>query len=149
MTWFFWLVQAVDWVQGCPSELNFHIWNANSQSFAWAKSEARMAAHGGKFCTSVPVLYTTLIFSFTLVRLRKHSQTWKKCSDEILLGQFYINKHLKVFITAVWPNKCAKLSKGGKLTVKSGRAFSNFLKSLFRTVLSGFSLVWYFIFVKT
>ena len=31
------------------SELNFHIWNANSQSFARAKSEAKMAAHGENF----------------------------------------------------------------------------------------------------
>ena len=66
----------------------------------------------------------------------------------MLLDQFHVNEHLKVFITAVCPKKCAKLSEGGKLTVKSGRAFSNFLKSLFRTVLSGFSLVLYFIFVK-
>ena len=50
------------------SELDFHIWDANSQSFAWAKSKTKMAAHGGKFCTSVPVLYATLI-SFCLVRL--------------------------------------------------------------------------------
>ena len=46
------------------SELNFHIWNANSQSFARAKSEAKMAAHGGKFWTSVSdfsVLYVSSI----------------------------------------------------------------------------------------
>ena len=98
-------------------------------------------------CTSVPVLYTTIIFSFTLVRLQKQSQPWKK-SDEILQDQFHINDHLKVFTTAVCPKKRAKFSKGGKLKVKTGRPFSNFLKSLFRTVLSGFSLVWYLIFVK-
>ena len=40
----------------------------------------------------------------------------KKCSDDILLDQFYINGYFKVFIIAVWPKKCAKLSKGGKLT---------------------------------
>ena len=34
---------------GGISELNFHIWNANSQSFAWAKSEAKMAAHVENF----------------------------------------------------------------------------------------------------
>ena len=31
------------------SKLNFHIWNANSQSFVWAKSEAKMAAHEENF----------------------------------------------------------------------------------------------------
>ena len=55
-------------------ELSFHIWNANSQSFARTKSEAKMAAHTENFgrqfqsfsrtCTLVPVLYTTLIFRF-------------------------------------------------------------------------------------
>ena len=34
-------------------------------------------------CTSVPVIYTTIIFSFCLIRLRKHSQLWRKCTDEI------------------------------------------------------------------
>ena len=72
----------------------------------------------------------------------------KKCSDEMLLYQFYINGHLKVFIIAVWPKKCAKLSKGVKLTVKTGGAVSSFLKSFSQIVLSGFSLVWLFIFVK-
>ena len=66
----------------------------------------------------------------------------KKCSDLILLYQFYTDGYLKVFIIAVWPKKCAILSKGGKRTVKSGRAFSSFLKSFFQIVLSGFSLVW-------
>ena len=89
--------------------------------------------YGGKFCVSVSVLFavfygSSIILSFTLVRLLKQSQPWKKCSDEILLDQFYINDHLKVFITAVCPKKGAKLSKGGELTVKSGIAFSNFLK---------------------
>ena len=69
-------------------------------------------------CTSVPVLCTTLIFSFCLVRLRKHSQPWKKCLDEILLHQFYIIVHSKGFIIAVWPKKCTKLSEDGKLMVK-------------------------------
>ena len=35
-------------------------WNANSQLFARAKSEARMAAHGSKFCTSVSVIFAVL-----------------------------------------------------------------------------------------
>ena len=37
------------------SKLDVRIWNADSQSFGWAKSEAKTAAHGLKFCTSVPV----------------------------------------------------------------------------------------------
>ena len=67
---------------------------------------------------SVPVLYTTLIFSFCLVRLRKHSQPWKKCSGEILLNQFYTIEHVKGLKVAVSPKKSAKLSKDGKVTVK-------------------------------
>ena len=80
-------------------------------------------------CTSIPILCTTLVFNFCLVRLQKHSQWWKMCSYEILVGQFYIVEHLKGFFVAVWPKKCAELSKGGKLTVTRGRAFSSsFLK---------------------
>ena len=79
-------------------------------------------------CTSVPVLYTTLIFIFCLVRIRKHSQPWKKFSDEILRNRFYIFEYLKGFIIAGWPKKCIKLSKDGKLTVKGGRAFGSVLK---------------------
>ena len=115
-------------LKSSDSELNFHIWNVNFQSFARAKSEAKMAAQGVKFCTSFPVPCSTLIFSFCLVQLPKHSQPWKKCSDEILLDQYYINEYLKVFIIAVWPKMFAKLSEGGKLTVKSGRTFTSFLK---------------------
>ena len=113
---------------GTASELNFYIWNANSQSFARAKSEGKMAAHGGKFWTSVSVLCTTIIFSFCLVWLRKHSQPWKKCSDEILLDQFYIIEYLKGFVIAVWPKKCTKLSEDGKLTVNKGLALTSFFK---------------------
>ena len=50
------------------SELNLHIWNANSQSFARAKSEAKMAAHGGKFWTSVSVLFAVLYVSSSPLR---------------------------------------------------------------------------------
>ena len=49
------------------SELNFHILNANSQSFARAKSETKMAAHGGKFCTSISVLFVVLYVSSSLL----------------------------------------------------------------------------------
>ena len=42
------------------NELNLHIWNANSQSFAPVKSEAKMIAHGEKFCMSVSVLFGVL-----------------------------------------------------------------------------------------
>ena len=43
-----------------PSEFNFHIWNANSQSFARVKNETKMATHGGQFWTSVSVLFAVL-----------------------------------------------------------------------------------------
>ena len=78
----------------------------------------RQFQSSSRSCTLVPVLCTTLIFSFCLVRLRKHSQPWKKCLDEILLDQFYIIEYLKGFIIAVWPKKCTKLSEDGKLTLK-------------------------------
>ena len=55
----------------------------------------RQFQSSSRSCTSVPVLCTTLIFSFCLVRLRKHSQPWKRCSDEILQHQFYIIECLK------------------------------------------------------
>ena len=78
--------------------------------------------------TPVPVLYTTLTFSFCLVRLRKPSQPWKRVQYEILLDQFYIIEYSKGFKNAVWPGRCAKLSKHGKLTVKRGRALGSYLK---------------------
>ena len=46
-----------------PSELDFHIGNANSQLFARGKTEAKMAARGGKFCTSISVLIAVLYVS--------------------------------------------------------------------------------------
>ena len=47
---------------GQLNELNFQSWNAN-----WpVKSEAKMAAHGGQFWTSVPIPYAGLYFSFSL-----------------------------------------------------------------------------------
>ena len=52
------------WIPGCTSELNFHIWSAN-----WPmKREAKLAAHGGQFCTSVLVPYAVLYVSFSLPR---------------------------------------------------------------------------------
>ena len=45
-------------------------------------------------------------------------------SDEILLDHFYIVEYLKGFIIPVWPKKCFKLSKDGKLMVKRGHALS-------------------------
>ena len=43
-------------------ELDFHIWNAN-----WPmKCEAKMAAHGRQFCTSILVPYAVLYVSFSL-----------------------------------------------------------------------------------
>ena len=87
----------------------------------WPPTEGnfgRQFQSSSRSCTLVPVLYTTLVLSFCLVRLRKHSQPWKKCLDEILLDQFYIIEYLKRFIIAVWPKKCTKLSENGKITVK-------------------------------
>ena len=49
------------------SELDFDIWNANSRSFARTKSEAKMASHGGKFWTSVSVLFAILYVSSSLL----------------------------------------------------------------------------------
>ena len=67
---------------GCKwtSELDFHIWNAN-----WPmKCEAKMAAHGGQFCTSVPVPYAGLYVSFSLPRDFLHFlkiSLWKYTQD--------------------------------------------------------------------
>ena len=47
-----------------PSEFNFHIWDANHP----VKSEAKMAAHGGQFWTSVSVPCSGLYVSFSLLR---------------------------------------------------------------------------------
>ena len=47
---------------GTASELDFHIWNAN-----WPmKCEAKMAAYGGQFCTSISVPFAGLYVSFSL-----------------------------------------------------------------------------------
>ena len=58
------------------SGLNFHIWNAN-----WPmKTEAKMAANGGQFRTSVSVPYAGLYVSFSLPRDFLHFLTsflWK------------------------------------------------------------------------
>ena len=48
---------------GTTSELYFLIWNVNSQSFARAKSEAKMAANGDQFLTSVAVFLAVLYLS--------------------------------------------------------------------------------------
>ena len=45
-------------------------------------------------CTSVPLLYTTLIFSFYLVRLRKHLPPWKKVLTQNVIGPVL---HIQVF----------------------------------------------------
>ena len=94
-----------------------------------------MAAHGGKFWTSVSVLFAVLYVSSSLLRdfnrhfnLRKHSQPWKKRTDKLLLDQFYIFECSKEFIIAVWPKNYPKLFKDGKLTVTKGRALNTFLE---------------------
>ena len=78
----------------------------------------RQFQSSSRSCTSVPVLCTTLIFSFCLVRLRKHSQPWKKSTDKVLRDQFYTFECLKGFVIAVWPKNCPKFSKDGILTGK-------------------------------
>ena len=98
-----------------------------SNHLLWQNVKPRCLPMEGNFL-SVPVLYMTLIFSFCLVQLQKHSQPWKKYSDKILLDQFYISEYLKRFIMAMWPKKCAKLSKDGKFTVKRGCALDGLLK---------------------
>ena len=110
-----------------------------------------MAAHGGKFCTSVSVLFAVLYVSssqlhdFNLQYMfgsaSKTYTTMEKCTEEILVELFYIIEYLKGLIIAVWPKKCAKLSKDGELTVKRGRAFISFL-NFFEAVLSDISIVW-------
>ena len=78
----------------------------------------RQFQSSSRSCTSIPVLCTTLICSFCLVRLRKHSRQWKNCTNEILLDQFYIFEYSKGSIIALWLKNCPKLSKDDKLTVK-------------------------------
>ena len=78
-----------------------------------------------RYCTSVPVFYTTSILRFCLARLRKHPQPWNKMLRRNITESIL---HKRVFIMAMWPKICAKLSKVAKLTVESGRAFNSFLK---------------------
>ena len=90
-----------------------------------------MAAHGGKFWTSVSVLFAVLYVISSILRnfnlqFLFGSQPWKKCTDELLLDQFYIIECLKGFVIAVWPKNCRELSKDGKLTVTKGLAISAF-----------------------
>ena len=57
------VVEAVE-TSVATSELDFYIWNAN-----WPmKCEAKMAAYGGQFCTSVLVSYTVMYVKFSLSR---------------------------------------------------------------------------------
>ena len=82
-----------------------------------------MAAHGGKLCTSVPVLYTTSTLVFVWFGFKNIPNSGKsvQSSDEILLDQFYIIEYLKGFIIAVWPKKCAKLSEDGNKNYENVR----------------------------
>ena len=52
----------------------------------------------------------------------------KKCSDGLLLEQFYVIEYLKGFKIVLWSKKRAKLFHDDKLTVKGGRGFSSFLQ---------------------
>ena len=88
----------------------------------------RQFQSSSRSCTSVPVLYMTSVIGFYWVRLQNIPNHRKSVQDEILLDQFCIIKYLKEFKNALWPKKCAKLSKHGKVTVKRGRALGSFLK---------------------
>ena len=108
----------------CPLNSVYGDWKANSPSLAGEKVKLRWPLLKGDTvghcqfptwsCTSVPVLYTAFYSSFSLVRLRKHSQFRKKCSEEIIMDEFCPIEHLKGFTSALWPNKFAKLSKDDK-----------------------------------
>ena len=75
-----------------------------SSHLTWQKVKPRSPLMEGNFvhefqsssqsCTSVPLLYTTLIFSFYLVRLRKHSPPWKKVLRQNVIGPVL---HIQVF----------------------------------------------------
>ena len=54
-------------------------------------------------CTSVPVFCMNFQFLFGLTS--KTFPTMEKCSDEIILDQFYIFQCLKGFVIAVWPKQ--------------------------------------------
>ena len=82
-----------------------------SSTFGRGKSEAKMVAHGWKFCTSVSVLFVHLHisssplhnFNFQIL-LGSASKTFtavEMCSDKVLLDQFYIIEYLKGFTIAV------------------------------------------------
>ena len=88
----------------------------------------RQFQSSSRSCTSVPVLYTTSVISFCLVRLQNISYLGKSVQNKILLDQFYTVKYSKEFKNALLPKKCAKLSIHGKLTVKRERALGSFLK---------------------
>ena len=79
-------------------------------------------------CTSVPVLYMTSVISFCLARLQNISNHGKSVQDEVLLDQFYLIEYSKRFKNALWPKKCVKLYRHGRLTVKTGLALGSFLK---------------------
>ena len=71
------------------SKLNFHIWNANSQSFALAKNEAKMAAH----CTLVSILFAVLYVSSSPLH-DFHETTMKKVHRRNITGPVL---HIRVF----------------------------------------------------
>ena len=90
----------------------------------------RQFQSSSRSCTSVPVHNTALVHYTVFVwfgfeNIHNHG---KSVQDEILLGQFYIIECSKGFKNVVWPKKCAKLSKHGKLTVKRRHALGGFLK---------------------
>ena len=118
---------AAAWPRDATSELNFHIWNANSQSFARAKNEAKMAAHGGKFWTSVSVLFAVLhvssspLHDFNFQLLFGSSSKTFTTTEKVKrrnITEPVLHIRLKRFVIIVWPKNCPKLCKDDKLTVK-------------------------------
>ena len=114
-----------------------------------------MADYGGKFSTSLSVLFAILYvvssplhvfdLQFVFGSASKTFPPMEKVFRRNITGPILHNRvFVKGFIVAVWPKKCTKLSEDGKPTVKKGRALSGFLNYFFQAVLSGLSLVWKF-----
>ena len=115
----------------------------------WPPMEGNFVRQFQSSTRSCTLLTRLQLLAFVWFGLKSIPNHEKSVQDEILLEQFYIIEYSEGFKNTVWPKKCAKLSKHGKLTVKWGRAFGGFLKKFIETVLSGLSLVWWCIFVKS
>ena len=63
------------------SELDFYDWNANPQSFGWAKSEAAIAARGGKFRTSKTFTAMEKVFRRNITEPILHNRVFKRIDN--------------------------------------------------------------------